>query len=394
MDSSPSILVVHNRYQQAGGERVAVEALLALLRQKGHRVTSYERDNAEIDSYGLPDKAVFIPNTIFSLRTYREVRELAARFKPDVAHIHNVFPLISPSVYKALADADIPIVQTLHNFRLLCPNALFYMHGHICERCIRGNTLRAILRRCYRESYSLSTLYAGVIGIHRLRGTWSLIDRFIALTEFTAQKLVDSGLTTPDRIRVLGNLLPDPLPAPDFGPREPYLAYLGRLSPEKGVSTVIGALAHTTGLQLLVLGEGPHRGALERLASEQDGHIEFRGHITGEEKWQILRHATATVVPSLCYENFPMAVLESYAVGTPVIASNRGSLPFTVGEGQTGLLFAPGDPSDLARAILELTDNPERARAMGKRAREMVEKRYSSQAHYEQLMSIYAEVIR
>ncbi len=394
MDSRLSILVVHNRYQQAGGERVAVEALLALLRQKGHRVTSYERDNADIDTYGLPDKAVFIPNTIFSLRTYREVRELAARFKPDVAHIHNVFPLISPSVYTALADADIPIVQTLHNFRLLCPNALFYTHGHTCERCMRGNTLHAIPRRCYRESYALSALYAGVIGMHRLRRTWSLIDRYIALTQFTAQKLVESGLASPARVTVLGNFLPDPLPeSGSLVQRDSYVVYVGRLSPEKGVDTLVRAMADVPQIHLKILGDGPDMCRLQALARrERLERVEFLGHVVGARKWDLMRHALATVVPSTWYEHLPFAILESFAVGTPVVASNLGSLPHIVEDDKSGLLFHTNDPEDLAQKLGWLAHHPKEASAMGHQGHQLIKARYSSGAHYEKLMAIYSEV--
>jgi glycosyltransferase involved in cell wall biosynthesis len=388
------ILVIHNYYQQWGGESAAVNAQVALLRRAGHTVVAYERSNAEIARFQSLRKCAFFWRSFYSHDTYCELRGMIACGKPDVMHVHNVFPLITPSAYLAARDAELPIVQTIHNFRFLCPNGLFYTHGHVCERCIGGDTLHAIRRRCYRDSYTLSALYAAVIGIHRLRGTWNLIDRFIALTGFTARKLAESGLTTPDKIRELGNFLPDPLPEPGPMIREPYLVYVGRLSPEKGIDIAIRAMAHITGMRLVVLGDGPQRSTLERLASEQGSHTEFRGHITGEGKWEILRQATATIVPSLCYENFPLAVLESYAVGTPVLASNLGSLPFIVRDDETGTLFAPGDPRDLGQAISQLVNDPKQARMMGERARKVAEQRYTTQAHYEQLMSIYSEVIR
>lgn len=388
------VLVIHNHYQRWGGESAAASAQIALLRSAGHTVTAYARDNAEISEYRLLDKCAFFWRSFRSAATYRDLRRRIAHDKPDVVHIHNVFPLITPSAYIAAHDVGLPIVQTLHNFRLLCPNALFFTHGLRCERCMTGNTLHAIRHKCYRGSYILSALYAGVTGLHRARGTWGLIDRFVVLTEFTAQKLVDSGLTTHDRIRVLGNFLPEPLPQPGPSAREPYLVYMGRLSPEKGVETVIRAMAYTVGLRLLILGDGPQRDELADLVGKRGSSIEFRGHVTGDAKWEILRRAAAVVVPSECYENFPMTVLESYGVGTPVIASDLGSLPFVVQNGETGILFSPGDPRDLAQAITSIVDNPEWARSMGLRARQVVEKHYSSQAHYEQLMSIYSEVMR
>jgi len=157
------ILIVHNHYQQPGGEQMAVEAQVSLLRERGHRVILYMRNNAEIERYGLWQKVIFFPKTIFSRRTYREIRALVMRERPDVAHVHNVFPLISPSVYWALKDSGVPVIQTVHNFRFLCPNALFYTHGRICERCKYGNTLHAVRWKCYRQSYILSTLYASLL---------------------------------------------------------------------------------------------------------------------------------------------------------------------------------------------------------------------------------------
>ena len=389
------ILIVHNYYQQPGGERVAVEAQVALLRERGHRVILYTRDNAEIERYGLWRRANFFPEAVFSRKTYPEIRSLVANEHPDVAHVHNVFPLISPAVYWALKDAGVPIVQTVHNFRFLCPNALFFTHGQTCERCKHGNTLHAVRWKCYRKSYILSGLYAITIGLHRHWGTFQMIDCFIALTEFTAQKLLEKGIATRDKISVLGNFLPDPLPIPgSFERREPYVVYLGRLSSEKGAEILIEAIAGLPHLGLRVLGDGPQAKALQALVLQRRlHHVEFLGHVVREEKWNLLRRAMATAVPSVWYENFPFTVLESLAVGTPVVASNLGSLPYIVEDGKTGLLFRPGDKDDLQEKLAYLVTRTKEALAMGRYGRWMTERLCSADVHHDTLKSIYNQLI-
>jgi glycosyltransferase involved in cell wall biosynthesis len=388
------IVVVHSRYQQHGGEQTAVEAQVALLREHGHEVVLYARDNAEIERYDVWQRAALFPATVFSRRTYREIRSLAARSRPDVVHLHNVFPLISPSIYRALRDAQVPTIQTVHNFRFLCPNGLFYTHGQICERCKRGNTFHAVRLRCYRQSYILSALYAAAIGLHRRWGTFAAIDRFIALTEFVAQKLAEGNLTTPDKISVLGNFLPDPLPAPGSAERrEPYVVYLGRLSFEKGVQVLIETMARLPDLNLKILGGGPIAGSLQKLTRDSgSSNIEFLGHVAGEEKWQLVRNAMAVLIPSVCYETFSLAALESMAVATPVFASNVGGIPYVVEDRQSGLLFRPGDRHDLQQKLAWLVNHPREAAAMGRTGRKIVESRYSAESHYRRLMAIYDEV--
>ncbi len=390
------ILIVHNHYQQSGGERVAVEAQIALLRQRGHEVILYTRDNAEIQHYSLWQKIRFLFETLYSQRTGREIRDLVASEYPDVTHVHNVFPLISPAVYRALKESGVPIVQTVHNFRFLCPNALFYTHGQVCERCKYGNTLHAVRWKCYRRSYILSALYALTIGLHRRWGTFGMIDRFIALTGFTARKLVESGLATPDKVSILGNFLPGPLPEPgSFEKREPYVVYLGRLSPEKGVEVLLEAVNGLPNLKVKVAGDGPQTGTLRELARQRGLHqVEFLGRVVGKGKWDLLREAMAAVMPSVCYENFPFVTLESLAVGTPVVASNLGSLPYIVEDGKSGLLFRPGNARDLRQKLGWVISHPAEALKMGQYGRRRVESHHSAEAYYEALMQTYREVLR
>jgi glycosyltransferase involved in cell wall biosynthesis len=388
------VLLIHNRYQQPGGERVAVEAQATLLREQGQDLVCYTRDNTEIQRYGLWQKAGFFGETFFSLKAWREIRSLVESERPDIAHVHNVFPLISPSAYRALKASGVPIVQTVHNFRFLCPAGIFYTQDRICERCKYGNTLAAVRWRCYRKNYCLSAEYAATIALHRRWNTFRLIDRYLALTEFAAKKLVESGLTTWDRVSVLGHFLPNPLPVPgSFESREPFLVYLGRLTAEKGVSTLLEAMSELPDLRLKVMGDGPQAGTLRAMARNMGlDHVEFLGRVAGDEKWKLLQQAMAVVVPSMCYEQFGFVVLESLAVGTPVVASNLGSLPYIVEDGRSGVLFPPGDSRQLRQRLAWLASHPEATLTMGRYARQLVETKYSSDTHYKQLMAIYAEV--
>ncbi|ACL25366.1 glycosyltransferase family 4 protein [Chloroflexus aggregans] len=389
------ILQIHNDYREPGGETAVYRAEVALLQRHGHQVLTWQRDNTEIFTYNLYQKSAFLVNTIYNRQVYYNLQAFVRDKRPDVAHVHNVFPLISPSVYRALRKLGIPIVQTVHNYRFLCPNALFYTHGQICERCKYGNTLHAVRWQCYRKSYALSALYAVTIGLHRRWGTFEMIDRFIVLTPFVGQKLIEAGFTSANKINVLGNFLPDPLPAPgSFEHREPYVVYLGRLSPEKGVNVLLDALVDLSEIKLKIAGDGPQKEALQTKVQKQGLQVDFLGHVTGEKKSELLRRAMVAVVPSVCYETFSLAAIESMASGTPVVASDAGSLPFVVEGGKSGVLFRAGDSQDLQRKLAWLLAHPQKALAMGYYARRVVEQRYSASAHYNALMEIYNSVIK
>lgn len=389
------ILIIHNDYQIQGGETAVVNAEIDLLTRAGHDVRFYQRNNSEINRFGIPQKLSFFPNAIYSSFSYKEIRKIIKNEKPDIAHIHNVFPLISPSVYKALHDDHIPIVQTIHNVRFLCPNGLFYTHGKICERCKFGNTSYAVSLKCYRNSYTLSFLYAISIGLNRRWRVFNLIDRFIALTEFSKNKFIEAKLTEPHKISILGNYLHSPAPPPPcIDSRNSYIAYLGRLSEEKGIPTLIRAIALNNEIKLKVAGTGPDRENLQKLVRDLGSdQVKFVGHLTGNAKWDFLRNAMCTVVPSNWFETFPLVALESMAVGTPVIASNLGGLPYIIEDGKTGLLFAPGDHLDLANKISQLVNDLERTRMMGEECVKTINEKYTEEVHYRKLMEIYSQVL-
>lgn len=388
------ILLCHNFYQQKGGEDVAVLALKALLEQRGHQVILFTADNREIERYTCLQKIGFFPRTLFSVRTYRDLRQIAAREKPDIAHVHNVFPLLSPSVYIALNQSGVPIVQTIHNYRFMCLNGLFLREGRICEHCKSGKFFSGFRFKCYRDSHLLSGLYAIAIGYHRRWGTFKRIDRFIALSAFSAEQLVESGVAVPSKISILEHFLPAPLPEyrrNNFA--DPYVCYVGRLSHEKGIFTLLEALRRMQGLQLKILGTGPLSEEIKSyIRDHQLNNIELLGFVNGDEKYRILHGALCCVVPSECYEHFPLAVLESAAVGIPIVASRIGGLPKIVSEGETGFLFTPGSSGELRDKLELLMVKSETALLMGQQARQLSETRYSADVHYEALINIYQQV--
>ncbi len=393
MNVRPRVLIVHNDYQMYGGETAAVEAEARLLESRGHEVIRYSRHNDELSTFSAMEKAAAVPGAIYSRRTYRDVRTLVAAERPDVAHVHNVFPLISPSVYHALHDAAVPIVQTAHNFRFLCPNGLFYTHGATCERCRSGNTLHAVRLRCYRDSAGLSGVYAASLALHRAAGTFQLIDRLITPAAFAATKIAEAGVIDRDRVHVLDYFIPGALPpaAPETVP-QPYFVFLGRLSEEKGIQTLIAAMRLAPAARLKVFGVGPLEATVRAAIAHQNiSNVELCGFVSGERKWDVLRGALATIVPSHCYEMSPLSVIESFAAGTPVIASRLGNFPLTVGNDERGLLFDAGCPEQLAGKMEWMLAHDDCARAMGRNARAFAEARYGEDEHYRQLLAVYRQ---
>jgi len=388
------ILIIHNRYQQSGGEQEVVNAQIQLLREKGHEISVFERDNSEIAHYTLIQKFLFFFETIFSLKTVININNLFRNNQPDIVHVHNVFPLISPSVYWAVHRHKVPIVQTIHNFRFLCPNGLFYTNGQICERCKMGNMLHALRWRCYRNSIILSALYAFAISLNRCFGTFNYISAFIVLNSFTANKLIESGITRNEKIRLIPNFLSGNLP--ENGPPKRFLEaiYLGRLSQEKGIHLLIEGIKRIPGLHLRILGVGPMEDELKQLADGAYGQIDFEGFVTGIEKNNILKNALMLVIPSVWYEQFPMTALEGMALGVPIIGPNLGGWSSIIEDGENGFLFEPENVDDLANKMKLLYDNPGLAYQMGLKGRQLVAERFSADNYYSEVLKIYQSLFK
>lgn len=381
-DGALRVLVAHNAYRHAGGEDSVVASEIALLRQRGHTVIEMRRDNDEIDAIGRLSLAA---QSLWSRRTSAEAAALIAAHRPHVAHIHNTLPLLSPSLHWACAAAGVAVVQTLHNYRLACPQAMFLREGKVCEDCLGRAPVAAVVHGCYRQSRAQSAVLVSGLVLHRSLGTWhSKVDRFVALSEFARNKLIQAGLPAA-RVVVKPNFIDAPKPA-DIA-REGFL-YVGRLSPEKGVDVLAEACSTSPASGVRVAGTGPAEASL----AQRQG-MRLLGALDGAGVLREMAHSRALVVPSICYENFPRTIVEAYACGLPVIASRIGSLAELVEPGVTGLLFEPGDARDLARAMCWAEAHPEQMAAMGRQARARYEARYTSAINHEQLLAIYHAAI-
>jgi len=385
------ILLVHDFYQTLGGEDAVALAEKQLLEARVDRLHFYERRNVEINDYGLGEKMAFPIHTVYSLRTKREVTDIAKQFQPDFAYVHNVFPLISPSLYHTLHSLKIPILQVLHDFRFFCPNGWFYTQGQICERCKHGNYINAVRYRCLRHSYALSALYSLSLGFNRMAGVLRKIDAIICLTEFSRQKLLEIGI--PERkLHIKPNFI-DASVTPASPGKGNYVLYLGRLSSEKGLWTLVRGFERLSGVKLKIMGTGPLEISLRKYVEERGiKNIELVGFKQGSEKWQVLRESLFVVVPSEWYETFCMAALEAFAAGKPVVASNLGSLPYVVEDGKSGILFEPGNVEDLIEKVNHLLANPSGIASMGLHARGLAEMKYSPDQSYQTLLNIASKV--
>ncbi|WP_420403088.1 glycosyltransferase family 4 protein [Nisaea sp.] len=382
------ILFAHCRYQQSGGEDRVVDTEMAVLRAAGHEVALLERDNAAIRSTWDAVRAAWcLPGTEALRRTLRD--EIAAA-APDIVHAHNLFPLITPSLYDAAGDLGVPVVQTLHNYRNICASALLMRDGRICEDCIGASPYQAVLHRCYRNSLAGSLALARMIDQHRRSGTWDrAAGRFIALTEFSRGRFIAGGFPA-DRIAVIGN---SPgiafAPAPGSGHREGAL-YVGRLSEEKGIAALL-KIWRKDWPPLRVVGDGPDRPALD--AAVRDGRAVALGMLGAEEIAAEMRRAALCVLPSRCYENFPMTLAEAFASGLPVAASRIGALGELVEDGRTGRVFDPFDPAEMERGIADALSDPVRLRDWGAAARQEYETRLTRERTLAAKLALYEDLI-
>lgn len=384
--SSPpkKIMLVHNRYLMRGGEDAVVDQERDLLRSRGHDVSEYYRDNQEVAGMSNSRLAV---SAVWSAQAYAELRRLMEEQQPDVVHVHNTLPLISPAVYYAAKRHGIPVVQTLHNYRLLCANGLLMRNSTPCEECVgRSIPWPAIRHSCYRGSRGATIAVAASLVVHRAAGTFRReVGRYIALCQFAREKLLATGLPA-DRVVVKPNFTPDRHADCDLrGPRSGAL-FVGRLSVEKGVGVLMNAW-ESLGVELQVIGPG----SSADLQGSAPASIRFRGTVDDAELALAMRRAAFIVMPSLVYEGFPMVLAEAFSAGLPIIASRLGALAELVEDGVTGLHFKANDPLDLAAKVRWAHSHPERMQEMGARARAMYLRRYTPQANYERLMEIYGE---
>ena len=386
----PKVLLLHNHYQLPGGEDAVFSAESALLEENGHEVVRLTVHNDALDDRSRVGIAL---DTVWNSRELSRVRNVIRAERPALVHCHNTFPQFSPAVYYAAQSAGVPVVQTLHNFRVTCVNGLLFRDGKACDRCV-GSAVpwRGVVHGCYRADRAASAAVVAMIGVHKVVRTYArMVDRYIALTEFARERFVDSGIPA-DRIAVKPNFARDRGPGDAARSRDGFL-FVGRLSAEKGCMLLVeAARLMKSGATVTVVGDGPLRGELE-LAAAGVSNLMFAGSCAPGDVHVRMRAARAVVIPSTCYEMFPVVAAEAFAASTPVVASAHGGLTSIVEEGRTGRLFLPGNAAALAQVLDELHEAPENAARMGVAARSRYEAAYSPAANYAELSAIYDDVL-
>lgn len=386
------VLLCHEFYRSGApsGEDAVYRSEREML--GGHlEVIPYERHNDEIDDRAWSGKLAVALEGVWSRRAYRDIERLVSRWRPDVAHFHNTFPLITPSAYAACRVHGVPVVQTLHNYRLICPNGLLFRDGVPCEACVGRTPWRAVRYRCYRGSVLASGAQALALTVNAAMGSYrSGVNRYIALNRFALERFVDAGFDR-NRIAVKPNFVSG---RPEVGDgRGGYVAYVGRLSPEKGLETLMRAWDLLPDVPLKVAGDGPLRPAVARWAQARGAPVEFLGALPRSDVLRLLGSATLLVVPSEWYEAFGMVAIEAFAVGTPVVASRIGGLDEMVVEGECGAKFPPRDARSLAGVVRRLLAKPAALAQLRAGARQEYERRYTEEANAEQLLAIYRSAI-
>lgn len=377
------ILVVHNTYQHRGGEDTVVESEIELLRTHGHSVEFYSRDNNDIKELS---KLEILLQTFWSKRSANEIDSLISEFAPDVIHIHNTFPLISPSIYWVAKKNNIAVIQTLHNYRLLCPQAMFLRKAKVCEECLGKIPWRGVIRGCYRDSLLQTGLLASMLVLHRVIGTWrNKVTRYIVLNKFCRDKFIKGGISGA-QISIKPNFSLDINIKKRI--RKGYL-FVGRLSCEKGIDVLLATIRTMDGVSLTIIGSGDE----ESKFIDVDG-VTMLGHLSKKEIYEHMQSARALIIPSICYETFGMVAIEAFANNLPVIASRIGVLPDIVKDRVNGLLFNPGDSNDLLEKIRWSENNSSEWLLMGNEARINFETYYTAEKNYLLLISIYNDAIK
>jgi len=377
------IVQVHNRYQHHGGEDAVLEAERDLLVGYGHEVHQYLKDNRSISGNSNIATAL---RGVWSGAVYNEFRGLLRRLKPAVVHVHNTMPLISPSIYYASAAEKVPVVQTLHNYRLLCIGSQFLRDNRICEDCLNTKLFAPGFRhKCYRQSFAATSAVGAMLVTHWGLSTWrTKITRYIALTAFARDKFISGGLPAA-KISIKPNFMADPGYRPWSRTERTGALYVGRLTPEKGIRELLQAW-QTLDHPLDIVGDGPMLAEMRRIAPET---VRFHGHLDKANVMALMQKAAFLAVPSICYETFSLVLMEAFATGLPVIASRLGAMAEIVGDGDTGILFNAGDIADMREKLTMAMKNEDLLRTVSQNARRKYEQNFTPERNHELLKSIY-----
>jgi glycosyltransferase involved in cell wall biosynthesis len=377
--------MLHNRYQYRGGEDESFESEVRMLRDEGHFVETIVMNNADIESTGKFQVAL---ESLWSVPSYGLVDRKLCERPFDVLHVQNFFPLLSPSVYYAARKHGVAVVQTLRNYRLLCPNVFFYRDGHVCEDCM-GKVFKfpGILHGCYRGSRMATATVAAMTAFHTIKGTWlNAVDLYIALTHFVRDKFVEAGFPE-DKLVVKNNFV---YPDPGCGSGEGgYALFVGRLSPEKGLDTLLSAWKQLgRNWKLKIAGDGPMSADVQAFCAVNP-NVEWVGPKSRAETAKLMGAARVLVFPSQWYETFGRVAIESFAAGTPVIASRLGAMAEICDDHRTGFLFEPGNAADLADKLRWTFDHPDQVDSMRPHARQVYESRYTMRENCRVLIQAY-----
>ena len=386
------ILQVHNFYQIPGGEDVVVRNEKRLLEEHGHKVYTYYRSNAELKEGGRLGKLCVPFTAIYSFKTVREVKKLIKEYQIDIVHVHNTLTMVSPSVFYAAFSCHVPIVQTLHNFRMLCPAGSFFRDNVICEECVQGGLKCAVKHKCYRNSKLQSFVSAAVLKVHRVLGTYRKVN-FICLTEFNRNKLLALGdIVDAKKIFIKPNFtFAEGIEPSNVPEQEEYYLFAGRVEALKGVDIAIKAFEQIPDRKLYIAGTGPMMDEMQAYVNEHNiQNVKFLGYLQKEDMTEKFYHAKAVIMTSQCYEAFAMTIAEAYSYGVPVIAGRVGNMEGMVQEGVTGVKFTYNSSSDLAEKVKEF-EKLDRV-TLKENAREFYQERLRPEDNYQKLMEIYESI--
>jgi len=385
------ILMVHNYYQIPGGEDTVVANEMQMLKKYGHHVVFYSRNNSELNEMSKFQKLFLPVNTIFNFRTYRDIKRIIKREKIDIVHVHNTLNLISPSVYYAALSLGVPVVQTVHNFRLLCPGATFYRDGHICEDCVEKGLWCAIKHNCYRNSKWQTLACVINTRFHRMIGIYGKIN-YICLTDFNREKLLKLGQIKADKVFVKPNFVESTQPFIPGEKRKNQFVFSGRLDKLKGIDLLL-RVWNEMGEQapkLIVCGTGPMEEWCRKFVEKNKLNVELCGFVPNEDVRDILANSKALILPTQWYEGFPMSVVEAYSVGTPVIGSDIGNVKSVIEEGITGVKFIPTLERKLIKAISCILSY----HSLQETTKNIYLEKYTIQKNCIELINIYESVIK
>ncbi len=384
-----NILLCHNFYRSKGGEDRCVELLSELLTSKGHTVLPFFKYSRSFEAYGVVKRSMLPFEILYSLSSRSAVRSLVRANLPQLAYIHNLYPFISPSILSILRDHSIPVIMTMHAYKPLCTNGLFFTKGRVCEKCGNGNYIHSIINNC-RGSYVESIVYATAFMIHKqIKLIEPYVDIFVTPSEFLKEKLIQYGFMG-KKIIVIPNfiLMEKNIELKSSG--KDYVIYFGRLSAEKGMIALLNAAQLIPHVQIVIVGDGPLRtNVLNHLNEQRLKNVQYLGYLSGNDLWSVIAGAKFTIVPSESYETFPYSAIESFYFGKPVIASRIGGLPEIIEDGINGLLFNPGDAVDLSQKIDDLWTQPDKVAEFGLNAERKAMSQYTPERFYERLLNLF-----